>query len=343
MNKKILFYSSISDLNMFKLTGFYVEDIKALNNAGYNVKTTNNPFLYLFFWNYNISYFYFYKKSFFPAFISYLFFKKIIFTGGIDELSPLVEVSATNRFIFKFLFVLNYIISDKCNIVSHEDFKNTSKLLNSIGIKNPKKLKYFPHSIDVNKFNDTLKLPKENIICTICWMGAISNVKRKGVDVTIQIFKKIVELNPEFKLYIIGSWGPGKDYLNKIINDLDISDFVYFTGPIDENFKLNILNRSKFYFQLSKYEGFGIAVIEAMALNNYIFHTGKGGLMDTVGINGYILEDLTNIDKVVNEFKRINDNFQCFDSVLSQNASNVNELFSTISRSNNLKNIIDNV
>lgn len=342
MNKKILFYSSISDIDLFQLTGFYVEDIKALTNVGYNVKTTNNPFLFLFFWNYDVSFLYFYKKSFFPAFISFLFFKKIIFTGGIDELSPLVEVSKINRFINKVLFVLNYLISDNCNIVSHEDLKNTSKLLNSIGINNPKKLKYFPHSIDVNNLNDSLKLPKENIICTICWMGSISNVKRKGVDVTIQIFKKIIETNPKFKLYIIGSLGPGKDYLNKIINDLDLNNFVYFTGPIGENDKIDILNRSKFYFQLSKYEGFGIAVIEAMALNNYIFHTGKGGLMDTVGINGYIIDDINNVSKVVDEFQRINHDFESFDSLLFENTLKVNELFSTNSRSANFKNIIEN-
>lgn len=341
-NNKVLFYSSVSDINLFKLTGFYVEDIKALKNAGFNVKTTNNPFMFFFFWRYNVGFFYFYKKSLFPAFISFLTQKKIIFTGGIDELSTQIEISKKDRYTAIILFFLNYLISDYCNIVSYEDLKNTTNLLRIIGVKNPQKLKYFPHSIDVNKFNGYSKLPKKNVITTICWMASVGNVKRKGVDVTLKIFHKIVERNSDFKLYIIGSWGPGKDYLEKIVNDLNLKNFVFFTGPIDENEKINILNTSKFYFQLSKYEGFGIAVIEAMALNNYIFHTGRGGLMDTVGANGYLIEDKNKLDEIVNEFEKINLHFEEYNSFLDENSSKVNRLFSTTSRSNNLKTIINN-
>lgn len=342
-NNRILFYSSVKDRKLFELTGFYVEDIKALKEAGYYVNVTNNPFLFFLFWTYDIGFFYFYKKSFFPAFISFLTLKKIVFTGGTDELSPLVEVTKKNRFITKFLFVLNYLISNNCNIVSNEDFKNTSELLKSYGITEPLKLKYFPHSIDVNKFYKFPVVAKEDIICTICWMGSVSNVKRKGVDVTIAIFNKILQKNKNFKLFVVGSWGPGKDYLQKIVNDLDLNHSIYFTGEINEIDKINLLNRSKFYFQLSKYEGFGIAVIEAMALNNYIFHTGKGGLIDTVGDNGYLVNDIINIDKVVNEFLRINSELSNFESFLNENSLKVNDLYSTATRAINFKSILNDI
>lgn len=340
---RILFYSSVKDPKLFDLTGFYVEDLKALNLAGYNVKQTNNPFQFLLFWKFDVGFFYFYKKSFLPAFITFLTFKKVIFTGGIDDLSSSLNISFKNKFVFKFLFILNYLISDFCNIVSSEDLKNTSLLLKSIGINKPRKLIYFPHSIDIQNFrlnNDTFK---EDIICTICWMDNISNVQRKGVDVTIRVFKKILNKNSNFKLFIIGSWGAGKDYLNDIVNELNISNSVFFTGALSEFDKINLLKKSKFYFQLSKYEGFGIAVIEAMALNNYIIHSGKGGLIDTVGNNGYLLNDFNNVDNLVDDILSINSNFSIINPLLNQNSIKVQDLFSTKTRADNFKSILNDV
>lgn len=342
-NKRILFYSSVKDPKLFDLTGFYIEDLKALRLAGFNVKATNNPLKFLLFWNFDIGFFYFYKKSFLPAFITFLTFKKVVFTGGIDELSSSVNISSKNKFVFKVLFILNYLISDTCNIVSFEDLKNTSELLKSIGINQLQKLIYFPHSIDVKIFCLDSQIPKEDIICTICWMDNISNVQRKGVDVTIRIFKKILEKNNNFKLYIIGSWGAGKDYLDLIVNELNISNSVIFTGAIGELDKVNLLNRSKFYFQLSKYEGFGIAVIEAMALNNYIIHSGKGGLNDTVGENGYLVNDFNNVDDLVDDILSISTNFSNINLQLIQNSLKVHDLFSTKTRADNFKSIINNV
>ena len=340
---RILFYSSVNDPKLFDLTGFYVEDLKALILAGYSVKQTNNPFQFLLFWNFDIGFFYFYKKSFLPALFCFLTLKKVVFTGGIDDLSEFVNNSVKNKFVFKFLFILNYLISDFCNIVSSQDLRNTSSLLKSIGISNPRKLIYFPHSIDIQDLrlnNDTYK---EDIICTICWMDNISNVQRKGVDVTLRVFKKILEKDSNFKLFIIGSWGAGKDYLNDIVNELNICNSVFFTGALTEIEKINLLKKSKFYFQLSKYEGFGIAVIEAMALKNYIIHSGKGGLIDTVGNNGYLVNDLNKFDDLIDHILSINFDFSIINPLLIQNSIKVQNLFSTKTRSDNFKRILNDI
>lgn len=341
-SNSVLFYSSVKDVSLFELTGFYVEDIKALKEAGYNVTTTNNPFLFLLFWTYDVSFFYFYKKSLVPALFSLLAGKKIVYTGGIDELSVEVEISNKHRLISKTFFILNYFLADYCNIVSKEDWKNTTNLLKEIGIRNPKKLVYFPHSIDVFKFSKYNSFVKEDIITSICWMDSVANVKRKGVDATVRVFKNIVDKNKKYKLYIVGSWGPGKEYLDVIVKELDLQNNVFFTGPINDAEKIDLLSRSKFYFQLSKYEGFGIAVIEAMILHNYIFHTGKGGLLDTIGEKGCLINDTNNIEEIVREFEEVIRNDNNEDIMLIENANKVKELFSTLSRSNNFKTIIKN-
>lgn len=337
---RVLFYSSVSNKKLFTITGFYLQDIKAIELANHKVITTNSYTDFLKYWNYDVSFLYFYKKSIIPGMISFFFKKKIIYTGGIDELSNEVDVNQYKKIVFKILFFLNYLISDFCNIVSKNDLKNTTLFLNKCFCRT-NKLIYFPHCIDINFFNEYANNnEKENIITTICWMGTIGNVKRKGVDKSLVLFKKILSYNPLFKFYIIGTLGIGKSYLDDIIEENDLKQNVIFTGPIDENKKIELLYKSKFYLQISKYEGFGIAVIEAMLCNNYIIHSGKGGLADTIGNNGLVIDDFNNINDYFLKFIDINENLTDYKVTLETNKNFVNTNFTIQTRSLNLNILI---
>jgi glycosyltransferase involved in cell wall biosynthesis len=272
--------------------------------------------------------------------ISLLLKKKIIYSGGIDELSDEVDVNKYKKIVFKFLFFLNYLISDFCNIVSKNDLKNTTLLLNKCFCKT-NKLIYFPHCIDTELFNEYENIyEKENIITTICWMGTIANVKRKGVDKSLVLFKKILSYNPLFKFYIIGTPGIGKLYLDDIIEENDLKHNVIFTGPICENKKIELLYKSKFYFQISKYEGFGVAVVEAMLCNNFIIHSGKGGLDDTIGNNGLVINDFNNINDYILKFVDINENLSSYKNILETNKYFVKNNFTLQTRSLNFNLLI---
>ena len=53
-------------------------------------------------------------------------------------------------------------------------------------------------------------------------------------------------------------------------------------GEVSEEDKINLLKRSKYYFQLSLYEGFGLAALEALCADNILIHSGKGGLANSI-------------------------------------------------------------
>ena len=238
------------------------------------------------------------------------------------------------------MFLLNYLISDFCNIVSKNDLKNTTLLLNKLFFRT-NKLIYFPHCIDTELFNEYANNhEKENIITTICWMGTIDNVKRKGVDKSLVLFKKILSYSPLFKFYIIGTLGIGKSYLDDIIEENDLKQNVIFTGPIDENNKIELLYKSKYYLQISEYEGFGVAVIEAMLFNNYIIHSGKGGLADTIGDNGLVIDDFNDINDYFLKFIDINENLTDYKVTLENNKNFVKNNFTIQTRSLNFNSLI---
>jgi glycosyltransferase involved in cell wall biosynthesis len=285
MKKKVFFYSSVSDVKLFTTQMFYKTDIDILRGLDFEVNVTNKIFDFLFFWKYDIAFIYFYKYGFFVSLISGFFGKKVYFTGGIDDLD---EAYTTHRkyLIQKYFFKLCYFFSNSCILVSSTDKENVMKIFNGVL---PKKIKTSFHAIQVENFLCHNIKDKGYDFSTIVWMGGKENVVRKGVDKSLELFKYLVENFPEYsnsKFIIIGRKGSGTDYLKEIIMHLDINEKVVFTGEVDENVKINILKMSKIYMQLSKYEGFGVAAAEALAAQNIVINSGKGGLKDSVGSFG---------------------------------------------------------
>jgi len=336
MNNRILFYSSVKSKTLFETQKFYKIDIDILKNIGFNVYPTNRIADFFKFWYYDISFIYFYRYGVFPALISKIFGKRVFFTGGIDDLE---ESYATRRryIIQRIFFKLCCLFSNKCIIVSVSDFENIKKIYKN---RLPKKIVKSFHSIDVDKFICDDK-SKGDDFTTIVWMGGKNNVQRKGVDTALVLFSILSKKYNEFsnsKFIIIGKEGDGTLYIKELIEKLNIENMVKFTGEIDESTKIDILKKSKYYFQLSKYEGFGLAAIEALASRNIVFHSNKGGLRDSVGRHGIIInidEDLeAQIETIYQNIISVNDEF------LSEAESYVKLNFSNERRIEDFKKII---
>lgn len=280
--KKVLFYSSINDIELFNIQGFYGNDINCLKAGGYQVKVTNRCSDFLRFWSYDSSFLYFYRKSLAPAIISKVFQKKVVFTGGVDDLS--ITPKCFKYKVQKILINLCYYFANSFLVVSDSDMSNIRKALFS---SDAKKLLLSYHSIDIlNSYNpyDKSSFQDRKICSTICWMGSVQNVKRKGVDKSLHLFKRLgVQFN---KFYIIGKIGPGTSYLKKVVSKLGLDDLVVFTGDISNAERDKILVESRLYFQCSSYEGFGVAALEALYHGCCVIHSGKGGLSSTISSYG---------------------------------------------------------
>lgn len=277
--KQILFYASVRDKSLFQIQRFYAIDILLLENLGYRVYLTNKLWPFLQIWKYNSAFIYFYKYGFFAGVVARIFFKKVFFTGGIDELER--SVNTKKKYFLQVLFFrLCYFVANQCIIVSRADWDNIQNIYKG---RLSRKLFLSQHTIEVCQFDTSIE-SKENLCSMIGWMGVKDNVVRKGMDTALKLFAFLVNQSEflNYKLIIIGETGEGAEYLKSLCCDLKIEKYVKFTGAITEVDKINILKRSKIYFQLSIYEGFGIAALEALAARNIVIHSGNGGLKDTI-------------------------------------------------------------
>jgi len=120
---------------------------------------------------------------------------------------------------------------------------------------------------------------KENLVVTVCYVDE-SNIKRKGLET----FVKSARFVPSVKFALIGSQADGSvNHLKKIS-----SPNVRFTGYVSDDELLKWYQKAKVYCQLSYEEGFGVALVEAMACECIPVVSSKAkALRETVGEYGF--------------------------------------------------------
>ena len=75
--------------------------------------------------------------------------------------------------------------------------------------------------------------------------------------------KKLVNFRQDFHLYIIGD-GSERKKLEKMVTDLNISEYVTFLGSKKNPFKF--LKQMDLFYLSSRYEGQGMVLLEALAV-----------------------------------------------------------------------------
>jgi glycosyltransferase involved in cell wall biosynthesis len=105
--------------------------------------------------------------------------------------------------------------------------------------------------------------------------------KYKAIDVVIRAFDKIKERLPDARLIIIGD-GPELDNLKTLAGKLNLAHAVEFTGRIETEKMVDILNRCHVFMNASPKEGWGLTVVEANACGVPVIGSNRPGLKDSI-------------------------------------------------------------
>ncbi len=125
-------------------------------------------------------------------------------------------------------------------------------------------------------------------------------VKGKGLEYLIKAIK-----NTRERLDIIGD-GPYKNELRSLIKKQGLTRQVRLHGFISESRKIEMLSKSKALILPSKYEAFGIVLLEAMASGKPVIATRVGGIPDIVNKDNGILVPYANVKALRRAIKKIN-------------------------------------
>ena len=179
------------------------------------------------------------------------------------------------------------------NLISYESLEAYEFMKNSYaGIDTKGKTIYLPNGYD-NNIIDKIKLKtleeKENIILTVGRLGT----EAKNTELLLETLKEI-DLK-DWKVYLVGSIDKSFiSYKEKFFKENpSLINKIIFTGEIKEREELyKYYNRAKVFVLPSKWESFGIVMVEAMAFGNYVITSNTCAAKDITNNNevGKIVE-----------------------------------------------------
>jgi UDP-glucose:(heptosyl)LPS alpha-1,3-glucosyltransferase len=130
---------------------------------------------------------------------------------------------------------------------------------------------------------------------------ASMNFEIKGLDAIMLSLAKLKTKQHSFKLLVVGK-GNVKKY-TQMAREANIAEDVVFTGPLSKGKLIRLYLAGDMYIMLSKFDTFGMVVLEAMAAGLPVIISNNVGAKDIVeeGKNGFIISDTSDADYIASK------------------------------------------
>lgn len=148
---------------------------------------------------------------------------------------------------------------------------------------------HIPHGVDSSKFHPdraTHSMPDPDRL-TLLHVGRL--VSRKHVDLALRALAALDRTDVEL---LVAGTGTHKERLETLAERLDVTNQITFLGYVPEDELPSLYASSDAFLFLSRYEGFGLTFLEAMASGTPVIGTPVGGFPDMVtdGTEGYLVD-----------------------------------------------------
>ncbi len=286
---KIVFFSNLAKHNnwqeMFEKVGFYRDDIQILKDLGHEVNLVSDfkkirldaDLYFCWWWGY----------SFFPLLIGLLRGVPTIVTGAFDYSSGYKKIKGLNflerpayqKFMMKFVlrFSSANIFISKC------EYKEVTNNL----LVNKPSVAYL--SVDSSKYFPQQFAGPRNTFFTVCWSDT-TNAQRKGLYASYEAFKVVLKIFPHVQFIIAGKVGDAAYEIMKNAQKDGVNSNVNFVGLISDEQKIEYMRTCIAYMQPSIYEGFGLALAEAIATGAKVIVTNSGAIPEVAGQFGMYVD-----------------------------------------------------
>ena len=206
--------------------------------------------------------------------------KKIVTVSGGYDVSTIKGYGLASS--VKTRWIPKYILKNSDVILA---FSNSAKreIENIVDNKNV----IVSFGIDTDKFYPGGK--KEDVALTVAYLDKVS-WERKGINRFVELAYAFAQQNRKTKFIVAGK--QSDDIVKKIasMHILNMVPNVNFTRYLSAEDLLKEYQKAKVYVQLSKHEGFGATVAEAMLCDCIPIVSNKGSLPEVIGYSGIVVD-----------------------------------------------------
>lgn len=344
MKKKILFYTS--GVGLGGVEKVVLEVLKEIDKSLYYRERKKNIF-YKMLYSFMLSYEkYIIKKNYLEFskdreividFKSGDFLKLINLENGVDKKRVCWlhgEITKLNKYEKRKKFLRENL--NKCDkvVCICEDMKN-GVIKEIPELKEKLEVIYNPFDIEKIKIKSSdyseIKDNEKNLLEDnyIIMVSRLDNVQ-KDFDTLIKAFKIVNQKRKDIKLYLLGE-GPDREKIENMIKDEDLQEYIKLLGVKKNPYPW--IKNSKLLVHSSRYEGFGLVLVEALILGKVvissnckvgpreILNNGEYGSLVEVGDYNAMAQEilellqenpkkkekyLSNIDKSIERFDKKN-------------------------------------
>lgn len=275
---KIVFYcnDTFENISTFE---YYQQDIDALRALGHEVVVVNRyrdiP------WAFDVLFVWWWTYALYPVLLARFLRRPVIITGTFNFRFP---EGFDGVDYFKRPRWQRFLIAGAVRLASLNLFVNRAELQGCRDYFGIDHAGYMPHVIPDEYLQGPAPVRKRELF-NLAWSGR-QNVERKGLPDMLQALKIVKEDFPDVKLHMAGKEGDGKAFLQGLIAEYGLGDNVVWLGPLSREDKIAYMRSCEIYLQPSHYEGFGLAIAEAMGSGAAVLICPVGAVPDVVGDAG---------------------------------------------------------
>ena len=169
------------------------------------------------------------------------------------------------------------------------------------------KIEVIPNGVDFEQYNNPISEEKKILIRNkynlpenyLLYFGAYR--KHKNIERLVIAYSKLPQnIRKHYPLVITN----GERQLKGLIEKMNLSSDVIFTGFIDDQDKIGVYQMASLFCYVSLYEGFGIPVIEAQAAGVPVITSATSSLPEVAG-DAAILVNPNNVDDICQSIEKI--------------------------------------
>ncbi len=184
------------------------------------------------------------------------------------------------------------------------------------------------NGIDLSQIRQSVSVSRKQGPFRILQVSRLVHEK-KGQDILIRALSRLKEDLPEhsFLLDFIGC-GPSEEYLKQLSLEYKMGDTVRFLGERDRSYIYESIADYHLLVQPSRYEGFGLTVLEGLAAKVPVLSSDNDGPEEILqsGKYGFLFQN-GSVEDCVRKLKEIFMNYQALDPMLDEAFHYVSDCF----------------